>query len=93
MSLLMSATLDSENGVSKFRALRRMTYKRTAFSQRSHECASLSLANLVLSRRQSLEFLTDYELLNYQASVMNFKSIIKNILVTSNIPFEKIIIS
>ena len=92
--LVKAATYDPTSKTSNMRGLKlspRLT--KTAFTQKSNECGSISLCNLLLSFHHDFDFLSKYTLVNYRVSVYNLKSLIKYILFNGSIPFNKFIVT
>ena len=78
---------------SQHRRVKSIQYKKTHYTQKHHECGLLALLNLVLSFENSIDYLLKYTLKNYNSDLANFRSILAEILLTNQLPLEKIKIS
>ena len=75
---------------SQSRRVKSIAYKRTQYKQKDRECGLLSLLHMFLSFENDLDFLCNYSLKNYANDLSNFRSILAEILLTNQMPLDKL---
>ena len=75
---------------SNHRKVKNLYYKKTLYTQQSTECGTLALLNLILTFDNEIDFLTAYLLTSYSKDLINFRSLLAEILLSNNIPLFKL---